>query len=78
MTGATLKKKLTSLYGKNFHATVAKECGVNDVTVYRWCKAAKVSGLVVAWLKEKTSDKPRRDLPANPSDTRFVRFEDLA
>lgn len=53
MNGATLKKKLIAIYGKDFHAAVVKECNVDISTVYRWCSAIAVPGIVVAWITSK-------------------------
>lgn len=50
MTGATLEKKLIALYGTKFHTSVAKETGMDVSTIYRWCVAQKVPGIVVAWI----------------------------
>lgn len=50
MNGATLKKKLIAIYGKEFHAQVAKETAVDKSTVYRWVAADIVPGAVEAWI----------------------------
>lgn len=53
MTGAALKKILIKIYGKEFHSAVAKECGKDISTIYRWCAADKVDSLAAAWITEK-------------------------
>lgn len=54
MNGAALKKKLIAAYGDEFHGPVAKECGVDKSTVYRWCAAKdQIPGLVAAWIAAK-------------------------
>lgn len=55
MNGASLKRKLVEVYGKEFHAAVAAECEVDKSTVYRWIDAdnKKVPGVVSAWITAK-------------------------
>lgn len=69
MTGAALKKKLISIYGKEFHAPVAAEAEVDKSTVYRWVAADRVPGLVVAWITEKMAARKTAE-PAHSPDRR--------
>lgn len=63
MNGATLKKKLIAIYGKDFHPAVVKECNVDISTIYRWIAAPKVPGLVAAWITAKATS-PKASEPA--------------
>jgi hypothetical protein len=61
MTGIELSRRLTKIYGADFHGQVAAELDVNISTVYRWLAADNVPGVVVAWIAEKTrSDRPMK------------------
>lgn len=55
MTGDQLSRKLTQLYGADFHKRVADELEVDKSTVYRWCATkGKVPGIVASWIEAKT------------------------
>ena len=54
MTGEQLKRKLTQVYGADFHSLVAAELEVDRSTVYRWVAAkGAVPGIVSSWIVAK-------------------------
>jgi hypothetical protein len=54
MTGGQLLRKLTMVYGDDFHREVAEVLRVDKSTVYRWINTkGKVPGAVAVWIETK-------------------------